>query len=281
MQSPFVWVCPTPTEVQASGTPSQEWAQSAVSHEAWWKLFQQNSHTRKKAVGLKDWYGGGISSFILLLGILFSTLDYCWIFLILDESHVKLIEDKDKRSCSNRRKCQLKINYIIWTFPIKLYFTTTGISNQYLTLTDDQKLWNGHLDQRCFIKIITVSHIWLILHKYFLPNLPMVFLVQQIIDLCLFLRTLHTLWLVSKMLRMFTLTRLFSFNFWSKTSANSKTLLWSCESSQPSCLINEQTGKQPLFLFLYGFNEACLKNTTCCSSYWSNIPQHLNLPNSL
>ncbi len=57
----------------------------------------------------------------------------------------------------------------------------------------------------------------------------------------------------------------------------------SCEVSVRLGLINEQTGRQvQLSLsFLSWINEAFLKDTPHCSSHWSNIPQHLTLPNFL
>lgn len=57
----------------------------------------------------------------------------------------------------------------------------------------------------------------------------------------------------------------------------------SCEVSVRPRLINEQTGRQsgPSLVFLSWINEAFLKDTPHCSSHWSNIPQHLTLPNFL
>lgn len=57
----------------------------------------------------------------------------------------------------------------------------------------------------------------------------------------------------------------------------------SCEVSVRPRLINEQTGRQagPSLVFLSRINEAFLKDTPHCSSHWSNIPQHLTLPNFL
>lgn len=57
-----------------------------------------------------------------------------------------------------------------------------------------------------------------------------------------------------------------AFNFWSRAQ---QTVKHFCGVGRVElrCLINEQTGRQPLFLVLYGFNEACLKNAACCSSY--------------
>lgn len=57
-----------------------------------------------------------------------------------------------------------------------------------------------------------------------------------------------------------------AFNFWSKTQQTVKHFCGTVK-VELRCLINEQTGRQPLFLHLCGFNEACLKNATCCSSY--------------
>lgn len=57
----------------------------------------------------------------------------------------------------------------------------------------------------------------------------------------------------------------------------------SCEVSVRPRLINEQTGRQcgPSLVVLSWINEAFLKDTPHCSSHWSNIPQHLTLPNFL
>lgn len=57
----------------------------------------------------------------------------------------------------------------------------------------------------------------------------------------------------------------------------------SCEVSVRLGLINEQTGRQPQLSlsFLSWINEAFLKDTPRCFSHWSNIPQHLTLPNFL
>lgn len=72
--------------------------------------------------------------------------------------------------------------------------------------------------------------------------------------------------------------------------ANSEALYCAGWKKRPSCevsvrlgLINEQTGRQvQLSLsFLSWINEAFLKDTPRCSSHWSNIPQHLTLPNFL